>query len=326
MEKGRLLEELQRQLASGEVTAEDVRPLLSASVPGDAGAADALASRLSMVLYYIGGGVVFLGLVFLIAQEWRHFNSTMKIFVTLGSGVAAFVVGVLLSQHKKLGAAGPAFFLLSALLLPVGLLVTYDEAGIDPETLMTQIQIAGLLTAVYTTSHLVFRQNVLLIFAIFFGTWFIFIFTNHLVGGAPVFDDYRFVSYRILFGGLAYMFLGHAFFGTARGVVSGWLYGMGVIAFLGAGLALGEWKPHQNVFWESIYPGLIFGVIFLSTHLKSKTFLIFGSLALGVYLTKITAEYFSDSLGWAFSLVVVGFLLMGVAYLAVRIKRQYITP
>ena len=95
---------------------------------------------------------------------------------------------------------------------------------------------------------------------------------------------------------------------------------------LGAGLALGEWKPHQNIFWESIYPGLIFGVIILSTQLKSKTFLIFGSLALGVYLTKITAEYFSDSLGWAFSLVVVGFLLMGVAYLAVRIKRQYITP
>jgi len=63
----------------------------------------------------------------------------------------------------------------------------------------------------------------------------------------------------------------------------------------------------------------------MSTHLKSRIFLIFGSLALGAYLTKITAEYFSDSLGWGFSLVVVGFLLMGVAYLAVRVNRRYVS-
>lgn len=325
MDKEQLLEALRQNLESGDVTPEEVRPLLQASAPDKSRATGVLAARLSMVLYYIGGGVVFLGMVFLIAQEWRQFGSAMKIFVTLGSGIAAFVVGVLLSQHERLGAAGPAFFLLSAMLLPAGLFVTYDEAGIDLETLMTQIQIAALLTAVYISSHLLFRQNVLLIFAIVFGTWFFFVFTNHLVGGAPIFDDYTFANYRILFGGLTYMFLGHAFVGSDREVLTGWLYGVGVVGFLGAGFALGEWKPHQSVFWEAIYPGFIFAVILLSTHLKSKTFLVFGALALGAYLTKITAEYFSDSIGWAFSLVLVGFLLMAVAYLAVRINRQYIS-
>ncbi|MCF6263629.1 MAG: hypothetical protein L3J24_08620 [Xanthomonadales bacterium] len=69
----------------------------------------------------------------------------------------------------------------------------------------------------------------------------------------------------------------------------------------------------------------MFAIIFLSTHLRSKSLLIFGSLALGVYLTKITAQYFSDSLGWAFSLVIIGFMLMGVAYLAVRLNRRYVS-
>ena len=68
----------------------------------------------------------------------------------------------------------------------------------------------------------------------------------------------------------------------------------------------------------------MFGVIFLSIHLQSKTFLVFGSLALGSYLTKITAEYFSDSLGWPFALVLVGLMLMGVAYLALQLKRRYL--
>ena len=121
------------------------------------------------------------------------------------------------------------------------------------------------------------------------------------------------------------MLLGYSFVDTDREVLSGWLYAFGVIGFLGAGLALGDWKPNQSVFWEAVYPGLVFGVIFLSTQIKSRVFLVFGSLALGAYLTKITAEYFSDSLGWAFSLVLVGFLLMGVAFLGVRVNRRYVS-
>ncbi|GMR17250.1 MAG: hypothetical protein BMS9Abin32_322 [Gammaproteobacteria bacterium] len=322
MQSGQLLDELRRQLEAGDLSAADILPLLGGAKP--AGTGGALASRLSVVLYYIGGGVVFLGMVFLIAQEWRHFGAAMKIFVTLGSGIAAFVVGVLLSQHRRLGAAGPAFFLLSAMLLPAGLFVAYDEAGINLDILLVEILVAGALSTVYTASYLLFRHNVLLVFAILFATWLLFALTSYLPGGAPVFDEYAFANYRILCTGIAYMFLGHAFSATDRAPLSGWLYAFGVMGFLGAGLALGEWKPRQNIFWEAVYPGLVLGVIFLSTHLRSRAFLVFGSLALGVYLTKITAEYFSDSLGWAFSLVLVGFLLMGVAYLAIRIKRQYI--
>jgi len=202
--------------------------------------------------------------------------------------------------------------------------VTYDEAGIDVDKLSAQIQIAGILFASFGGAYAVIHRNVLLTFAFIFGTWFFFAVTDYMVRGAPTLDEWQFVNYRILFVGLAYLLLGHSFAGSDREVLTGWLYGTGVIGFLGAGLALGDWKPQQNVFWEAVYPGLVFGIIFVSTHVKSRILLVFGSLALGVYLSKITAEYFSDSLGWAFSLVLVGFLLMGVAYLAVRVNRRYV--
>jgi hypothetical protein len=190
--------------------------------------------------------------------------------------------------------------------------------------LTAQIQIASILFAAYVGAYAVIRKNVLLTFAFIFGSWLFFAVTDQMVTSAPYIDNWSFINYRILFAGLAYMLLGYSFVGSDREVLTGWLYAFGVFGFLGAGFALGEWKPNQSLFWEAIYPGLVFGIIFISTHIKSRIFLVFGSLALGAYLTKITAEYFSDSLGWAFSLVIVGFLLMGVAYLAVRVNRRYV--
>jgi hypothetical protein len=329
MNKNQLLQELSALVESGELTESEILRAIGAEPPQagadrSSSAKSSLASRLSAVLYFIGGGVVFLGMVFLIAQEWSHFGTGMKIFVTLGSGIAAFMVGVLFSNQQRLGAAGPAFFLISALLLPAGLFVTYDEAGVNIELLTAQIQIAGMLFGAYLAAYSVIRKNVLLTFAFIFGTWAFFAITNYMVRGAPMIDDWEFINYRILFSGLAYMLLGYSFTGSDREALTGWLYAFGVFGFLGAGFALGAWKPTQNVFWEAVYPGLVFGIIFLSTHLKSRILLIFGSLALGAYLTKITAEYFSDSLGWAFSLVLLGFLLMGVAFLAVRVNRRYV--
>lgn len=325
MNKQELLQELSSRFASGELTRSEVLDAIGPEESEPTTGKSKVAATLSMILYYIGGGVVFLGMIFLIAQEWNHFGTGMKIFVTLGSGIAAFIVGVLLTGQERLGAAGPAFFLIAALLLPLGLLVTYDEAGIDVDRLTIQIQVGGMLFATYLTAYALMRGNVLLSFSFIFGTWLFFALTNYMISGAPMIDEWSFVSYRILFVGVAFMLLGYSFVGTEREPLTGWLYVFGVVGFLGAGLALGEWKPNQNVFWEAVYPGLVFGVIFLSTYLKSRIFLIFGSIALGAYLTKITAEYFSDSLGWAFSLVLVGFLLMGVAYLAVRVNRSHIS-
>ena len=95
-------------------------------------------------------------------------------------------------------------------------MVTYNEAGIDVDGMVEQIQIAGILFAAYLGGYVVIRKNVLLVFSFIFGTWFFLAFSDLLVRGAPMLDDWQFVNYRVLMAGLVYMLLGYSFVGSER--------------------------------------------------------------------------------------------------------------
>jgi hypothetical protein len=144
------------------------------------------------------------------------------------------------------------------------------------------------------------------------------------MGHRPEIRAWKLHEYRWLIIGAVYCLLGHGFAKDDRRALTGPLYGFGVMFFLGAGFVLCGWKPNQSYVWEALYPGLVFGVLFLSVFLKSKSFLTFGTLALIGYVGRITMEYFKDSLGWPLSLVLIGFSLMGLGYAAVALNRRYI--
>lgn len=275
------------------------------------------------ILYYIGGAIVFLGIAILLAQNWSNLGFATKLLATLGAGLAAYVVGLLFSRDEKTEAAGMAFYLISALVTPIGLYVVFDYAGFDAGSAGWQSVSSGLVFSMYALSYVILRKNIFTLFSILFATWFFFSFTSFLVGSNPYFDM-KFFEYRVLLIGLTYILLGQAFSKNIRAPLSGFLYGFGILGFLGAALALGGWEPEQNVFWELVFPGLVFAALFLSIHLKSKSFLTFGTLFLMVYILKITAEYFSTGLGWPLALVIAGLSLIGVGYASLYIKRKYI--
>jgi hypothetical protein len=184
--------------------------------------------------------------------------------------------------------------------------------------------IAAILLAVYGSPYFYTRRNIFVILAVIFGTWLFFSFTTFLIAGHP-FGNWNFIKYRWLATGLSYMLLGYAFVHTAKKGLSPWLYGVGVTAFLTAALCLGGWSPNQSMAWELIFPGLAFGIIFLSVYLKVRSFLVFGTMFLMIYILKITHEYFTSGFGWAMSLIFVGFALMGVGYLAFYLNKKYVS-
>ena len=281
--------------------------------------------KISEILYYIGGAIVFLGISVLIWQNWTTLNIFAKILATLGAGIAAYSVGMIFSKYKQLDAVGQAFFLISALVTPIGLFVVFDNAGFDMGSYGSQSLISGILFAVYLASYFVFRKNIFILFSIIFGTWLFFGFTGYLVDGNPSIEDWDFFEYRALLTGLAYIFLGYSFSKDEKEPLSGFLYGFGIMGFLGTALVLGGWSPNQNIFWELIFPGLVLGTIFLSVHLKSKAFLVFGSAYLMIYIVKITAEYFTEGLGWPLSLVLAGLTMMGIGYFSLYLSKKYIS-
>jgi hypothetical protein len=287
----------------------------------------ALTKKLGVaeILYYIGGAVVFLGIMILLGQNWSTLGVAAKVMATLGSGIAAYFVGVLFNRDARTEAAGSAFFLISALVTPIGLWVIFDEAGFNANSFGMQTWISGILLAVFVSSYFVFKKNIFTLFSIIFATWMFFSFTGFLVAGAPHFNDWKFYMYRTLAVSTAYMLIGYSFSKNERVSLCWFLYGFGVLGFLGAALALGEWKPNQNVFWELIYPGLVFGALFTSVHIKSKAFLTWGTIFLMAYILKITAEYFSTGLGWPLALVIAGLAMIGAGYMSFSLKKKYLS-
>ena len=286
-----------------------------------------LTKKLSVteILYYIGGAIVFLGIAILLAQNWSTFGFGTKVLATLGVGIATYFVGVLFNRNERTEAVGSAFCLISALTMPIGLYVVFDNAGLDVGSYGSQSLISGILFGMYMLSYVVFRKNIFTFFGILFGTWLFFSLTSFMIGGGPYFDDWKFYEYRVLAVGITYILLGYDFSKNERASLSNFLYGFGIFGFLGSALELGGWEPNQNLFWELIYPGLIFGALFLSVHIKSKSFLTWGTLFLMVYIFKITSEYFSSGLGWPLALVIAGLAMIGVGYMSISIKNKYLS-
>ncbi len=278
------------------------------------------------ILYYIGGAVVFLGISILIYQNWSMLSFSTKVLATLGGGIAAYVVGVLFTRNVKTETVGSAFYLISALIMPLGLYIVFDHAGFDINGYVLQSLVSVILFGTYLVSYIVFRKNVFTLFSIIFATWFFFSITSYFIGGGYHYVDYwKLYQYRILVVGVSYLLLGHSFSKNERAPLSGILYGFGILGFLGSALFLGGWKPYQSIFWELIYPLLVFGALFASIHVKSKAFLTWGTIFLMLYILKITAEYFSSGLGWPLALVIAGLGMIGVGYLSILLKNKYLS-
>jgi len=324
MDKKELLKYIQSLASQQAVTKDELISAFDAGSRGDVSGEESRQAGISHILYYIGGAVVFLGISVLIWQNWTSLNSATKILSTLGSGIASYIAAVFLSREERLDIVSRAFYFISALVMPMGLHVTFHIAGLDTGSYGVQSVVSGILLVTFILSYLTNRKTVFLIFNIIFGTWLFFSFTGFLIGGSPNFG-WEFSAYRVLCTGLAYALLGYYFTETSHRALTGALYGFGAFCFLGAALALGDWKPHQNWFWELVFPGLVFGVMFLSVYLRSKAFLTFGSLYLIAYIFKITSEYFAQSLGWPLVLVLTGLGLIAIGYLHFSLKRKYLS-
>jgi uncharacterized membrane protein len=323
MNKEAFLESVAQAARENIATREEV---LQAYEKGERTEVGEEASRrfdLSDILYYLGGGIVVLGIGIFIAQNWEELNVFTRIIATLGAGVAAYGIGAALSREERTTALGQAFHLIAGFVLPIGLFVTLHELGADTTTTGVISGIYAFLLVLYLLSHQVFRQTLFLLLSIIFGTLLFFAFTGWLASDTALFREDDFLSYRFLITGLTYVLLGYALVGKPEKALVRYLYVFGLLFFLGAALALGGYFPDHSIFWELVFPGLALGAIFLSLPLRSRTFLLLGSFFLIIYILKITAEYFADSFGWPLALVLAGFAMIGVGTLFVRLNRKY---
>src|ERR1035437_5404710 len=131
MDKNELLKQVQSLATQHLVSRDEVTAAFDAGASGDTDVEVSRQTGISYILYYVGGAVVFLGISVLIWQHWSTLNSATKILCTLGSGVAAYIAAVFLSQNERFEIPSRAFYFISALVMPLGLHITFHIAGLD---------------------------------------------------------------------------------------------------------------------------------------------------------------------------------------------------
>ena len=121
--------------------------------------------------------------------------------------------------------------------------------------------------------------------------------------------------------GLSYLLLGRSFHGGWNRSLIGLLYFLGSGGFLWAAFS----QVEDSLTWLFLYFFLVLGGLFLSIQLKSRGILILSTIFLIIHISYITGEYFADSLGWPISLVILGFIFIGLGYSSFSINKKYLT-
>lgn len=323
MQKAELLSRVSEGAQRGEVSQEE---LLAAYQSGLSAQSDKILSQkvsLSEIFYYLGGMIVFLGIVISVSQNYSR-DLTSQLWLTLGVMIVTAVVGWGLILQRPTEHLGSAFFFISALLGPVaGFLVT-RSLGYDFGSSGVQSVVSLILLSWFLLHFIVLRKTLFVIFSIIFGTWLLYSLIGLTMGSDELlYHGEVFFEYRVLILSVIWLYLGYVFSRGQRTAVSGFLYGFGIVVFLGAALALGGWEPRQNLGWEIAFPFLVFGAISLSLKIHSRAFLTFGTLYLMAYIIKITSEYFSDGVGWPLALMFAGILLMAVGWVYLYVGKKY---
>jgi hypothetical protein len=268
------------------------------------------AGLLGRILAMLGGAFLFAGLGVFIALNWDVMNAAARIIITLGSGIAAFIMALTVAADERYNIAKTPLYLVAALLQPTGILVTLDEFSAGGDWHLAALLTAGIMTAQQAAVFWRKRDTVLLFTTIVFASWF-FVVALDLLGAK---DDF---VYFVLGASIVLLCVGLEH--TAHRALTPFWYCIGAIALFGGLFALLE-----DTLFELLFMVATCGGVFLSTYVRSRTLLCISTLALLAYISYFTSQHFIDSLGWPIVLILLGLILIGLSTAAMRIDRRYI--
>ncbi len=268
------------------------------------------ASVLSKLFGYIGGIFVFAGIGVFISMYWDDFSSASRVIVTLGTGLIAFVMGLICLSEQKYERVATPLFLIASVLQPTGIMVMLDEYSSGGDVRHGLLFMAAYMLVQQGATFWAKQRTVLAFSAIIFGCIFF----------ANLFDlwdlDEKLIGTVI---GSSLLCLAYAIQRSKHMAIAPFWYFVGAVLLL---WSIFEWV--EGSLFEPIYLGMTAFMIFLSTFVRSRTLLLIGTLAMLIYIGYYTAEHFANTVGWPIALVIIGIALIGLSALAIRLNNQYI--
>ena len=291
------------------LTLDEIARALEGGTPGPSRETRA-RGVLVRVLGYLGGTFVFAGLGVFVALQWDTMSSAARIVVTLGSGLAAFVLALIASRDERYEKATTPMTLIAAALEPAGMLVTFAEFGSGGDPRLAGVVTCAAMALQFAAAFRWLRRTTPLFLTIAFGALFwwttfdLLDVDNGMVGVA-------------MGGSLVLAAAGVD--RTMYRVITPFWYFVGAALLLFGLFDLVEGTPLEVLF-------LVFaaGLVYLSVTLHSRTLLGVATLGILAYTGWFTSEHFADSVGWPIALMLFGLLMIALSALAFRIDRDYV--
>lgn len=266
-------------------------------------------SLLGRILGYLGGTFIFAGLGVFIALNWDTMNAAARIIITLGSGVAVFIMALVASADERYARARTPLYLIAAALQPVGIMVAIDELSTGGDWHYAAMCTAAIMSVQQGMVFWQKRDTALLFTTVAFVLWFFGVALDLL--NVP--DD---LISMVL--GAATVSLCIGLESTPHKVMNPFWYLLGSVGFF-AGL----FELIENSAIEIVFLAIACGGVFLSTWVRSRTLLLTSTSAILAYIGYFTAEHFQDSLGWPLVLIMLGLVFIGLSAVAIRISKRY---
>ena len=325
MNKEELLQEISNKISTGEISREEAisrfgfAPPVQSEVKAE-NLKNSTPFSVTKMLYVLGAAIVVIGIVIFVHQIWYDIGSFGRILVTLGLGFLITAIGSMLLKNKPEDTIGTVFHFIGGMLIPGGAVVTLSELNLDSGDWTIAITF-GVIFAFYLLLNAVHKNAILTFFAIANGTATVYLILNAVVGGP---FEGRFerdiYQYTTMAMGASYLLLAHAFRDGWNKKLIGALYFFGITGFLGAAFS----QVFDSVPWQMLYFLIVIGGLALSVYMRSRSILVMSTLFLIGHVSYITSEYFANSLGWPISLVILGFVFIGLGYVSININKKYI--
>jgi len=306
-QKEEALQDIVSLAKHNQITLEEIAIAL-ANAPAQA--VKASSGVLSKLFGYIGGIFVFAGIGVFISMYWDDFGSAARVIVTFGTGLVAYIMGLVCLADEKYERAATPLFLMSSLLQPTGILVMLQEysSGGDARHGLIFMSIYMLIqqgATFWAKGRTTLAFSAILFGCIFFANLFDLWDINEKLIGTVL--------------GVSLLCIAYALNQSRHIAIAPFWYFVGAIVLMWSVFEAVEDTP-----FELIYLGLSALIIFMSTHVRSRTLLLIGTLSMLIYIGYFTAKHFANTVGWPIALVIIGIALIAMSSLAIRLNNKYI--
>lgn len=262
------------------------------------------------VLSYIGATFVFAGIATFIAMQWDELGSAARVVVSLGSGLALFALALVALHDERYRIAATPLFIAAAVLIPVGLMVTFDEYGGDGDASTAWLITSAVVTAQFGLTYWRYRRTALLLITLFFGLsfWAVALDKVGLDGELTVMT----LGAMALLLACALRKGDHAILAPLGFVFGAWAFLWGLFALVEGSIA------------ELLFLAVACALVYLGVRLRSRSLNVVSIAAILAYTGYVTGEYFADSVGWPLALIVFGLIMIALSAVGLKIDRKYL--